>query len=151
MQWGQLPGNISRFWFLQVTVFPVVCVDKGLLQNVLSLRHFLSLCGNITCWKVHSLHVLSFLHQKHCNLSFPSLVARVCVCICTLACVWLCVCPRACVLARTRARTCVCVCVCARAHVCLRAHARTRVCLCWCAFVHSTARSCVCVVFIIPT
>ena len=46
--------------------------------HVLSLRQVLSLHGDKTCRKVHSLHVLSLLPQQHYNLSFPSLVVSVC-------------------------------------------------------------------------
>ena len=100
--------------------------------HVLSLWHVLSLCGDKTCQKVHSLHILSFLCQKHSNLSFPSLILCVCVCAHARAriCVW--VCLRACVLA------CTCVLVCTHMHMCV----------CWCAVVckKETARSHVCVV-----
>ena len=85
--------------------------------HVLSLRHVLSVRGDKTCRKVHSLHVLSHLRQQHYNLSFPFLIVCVCVFVCAraraLMFFWVCVCPRA--------RVCVCVCV--RACVCaIRRH-----------------------------
>ena len=52
--------------------------------HILSLWHVLSLGGDKTCWKVHSLHVLSPLCQQHYNLSFPSLIVCACVCVCVL-------------------------------------------------------------------
>ena len=104
-------------------------------QHVLSLRHVLSLHGDETCRKGHSLHGLSLLRQHHYNLSFPRFFFfffGVCVCVC--------------VCARVRARAHVYVFVCARAHTCV----------CVCVDVHLSvaprAPACVllCVVFIIP-
>ena len=68
----------------------------------------LSPCGDKLCHKVHSLLVLSPLHQQHYNLSF--LYPRcVCVCMSVFVCVCACLCLCACV--------CVCVCVLCYPHV----------------------------------
>ena len=118
------------------------------------LRHDLSLRGDKTCQKVHSLHVLSLLLQQHYILSFPSVVVCVCVCVCARARerarerVY--VCPHYMVAKRAERSTrctfchsfpsntiiclsllslCVCVCVC----VC--------VCLCVCVCVSVYARA----------
>ena len=138
------------------------------LRRVLSLRHVLSPRVHKTCRKVHSLHVLSPLHQQHYNLSFlfPRCVP-VCVCVCARAraracvraCVCMCVCVCVCVCVLC---ACVCVCVPARARVCARAHVCVCVCVCACVCVcvsmcicpwqRARARGCVvvyCVVFLL--
>ena len=56
---------------------------------------------DITSRKVHSLHILSLLPQKHYNLSFPSLVACVYVCVHTHVYEF--------VFAHAHVRMCVCV------------------------------------------
>ena len=96
---------------------------RAVLLHVLSLQHVLSLHGDKTCWKVHSLHILSLLRQQNYNLSFPFLVE------------------------------CVCLFVCARVHVCLRARVRAHVCVCVCvcvcAFVRGSMRVPMCVLLCI--
>ena len=79
--------------------------------------------GDKTCWKVHSLHVLSPLCQQHYNLSFPSLV---CVCVSVRACACMCLCVRA----RTCACEHTCVCVCVDVHLSKELRASTCVLLC---------------------
>ena len=103
--------------------------------HVLSLRQVLSLRGDKTCRKVHSLHVLrhSFASGTIICLSLPSLC--VCVCVCARARLFVYARAQVCL----RARTCLCVCVC----VC--------VLMCVCPWQRARARECVvvyCVVFI---
>ena len=75
----------------QVSVTFVTKCVKFDAQPVWSLWHILSRHGDKTCCKVHSLHVLSLLHQQHYkyNPSFPFLIvcarAHECVCVCPCA------------------------------------------------------------------
>ena len=89
--------------------------------HVLSLRRVLSLRGDKTCRKVHSLHGLSPLRQQHYNLICLSL-SSMCVCVC-VACV------------RVRARVCTCV----SASACVP----TRMCMCARAVAGAGVRACV--------
>ena len=80
------PSKIYEQWlyiYVKVKEMNVLCIyqsESGVLRHILSPRHVLSQCGDKSCRKVHSPHVLSSLRQQR-SIS-PSFLFPRCACVC---------------------------------------------------------------------
>ena len=70
--WSCVDGLLLLLLFKVCHILSLRCVTKvtkrvkfDAVLHVLSMQHVLSLRGDKTCRKVHSLHVLSLLPQEH--------------------------------------------------------------------------------------